>query len=259
MAAELLSRDAFRNGVFSRDRYRCVICKKDAKDAHHVLERRLFNDGGYYLDNGASLCAADHLRAETTELSCEEIRRAAGIRDSLYPSHFHARRYDKWGNPILNDGRRLCGELFEEPGVQRVLQPYLPQFLPHREQPRGLAPETGPTWVRRFVGSPVRMYSDAMYGRLYPLEDPPPGMAALGKRLKNLIPDKFCVEGNWVGRDFHLAFLWNDRICLSVPETKEWAALLDLSWVEPPLGVSTWSRAPEGFSYREFRDKVYEV
>ena len=52
----LLSRDEFREGVFERDGHKCVVCKEQGKDAHHILERRLFNDGGYYLDNGATLC-----------------------------------------------------------------------------------------------------------------------------------------------------------------------------------------------------------
>ncbi len=51
-----MTRDDFRNAVFARDNHRCVICGEPAKDAHHILERRLFPDGGYYLNNGASLC-----------------------------------------------------------------------------------------------------------------------------------------------------------------------------------------------------------
>ncbi len=47
---ELMSRDEFRNTVFKRDGYKCVICGAPAKDAHHLVERRLWgNCGGYYL------------------------------------------------------------------------------------------------------------------------------------------------------------------------------------------------------------------
>ena len=120
----LLSRDEFRESVFNRDHHRCVVCNKDAVDAHHILERRLFSDGGYYVNNGASLCGSCHLRAETTEISVEEIRKCCGIQekdkvipDHLYPDHI----YDKWGNPILPNGRRLRGELFEDISVQKVL------------------------------------------------------------------------------------------------------------------------------------------
>ena len=51
----LLTRDAFRNAVFERDGHLCVICKEPAIDVHHIIERRLFSDGGYYIDNGVSL------------------------------------------------------------------------------------------------------------------------------------------------------------------------------------------------------------
>ena len=36
-----------RNAVFKRDANLCVICHAAASDAHHIMERRLFDDGGY--------------------------------------------------------------------------------------------------------------------------------------------------------------------------------------------------------------------
>lgn len=62
----LLSRDTFRESVFKRDKYTCVICGKEAKDAHHIIDRKLFKDGsqGYFIDNGASLCSSCHIDAE---------------------------------------------------------------------------------------------------------------------------------------------------------------------------------------------------
>ena len=44
----LLTRDQFREGVFKRDNHKCVICRAPAVDAHHIIERRLWTDGGYY-------------------------------------------------------------------------------------------------------------------------------------------------------------------------------------------------------------------
>lgn len=67
-----------------------------------ILERRLWPDGGYYLDNGASLCGYHHIAAEQTVLGCEEIREKAGIADILLPPHLYRdQEYDKWGNPVL--------------------------------------------------------------------------------------------------------------------------------------------------------------
>ena len=66
-------RDAFREGVFARDRHRCVVCRAPAVDAHHLIERRLFPDGGYVLDNGVSLCGAHHREAEATTISVSRV------------------------------------------------------------------------------------------------------------------------------------------------------------------------------------------
>lgn len=133
----LLSRDVFRESVFQRDNHKCVICGNPAKDAHHIIERRLFEDGGYYIDNGASLCEEHHMMAERTILTCEEIREAADIKNIILPGHMYTDvRYDKWGNVYLQNGSRLMGELFYDESVQKILQPILHEFTPYVKYPR---------------------------------------------------------------------------------------------------------------------------
>jgi hypothetical protein len=133
----LLTRDVFRNSVFERDKHLCVICKESAIDAHHILERRLFADGGYYINNGASLCEKHHLLAESTQLSCDEIRQAAGITEIVIPLHFYTDvEYDKWGNEILANGTRVRGELFNDPSVQKILENVLDTFTDRVKYPR---------------------------------------------------------------------------------------------------------------------------
>jgi hypothetical protein len=118
----LLTRDIFKEKAFSRDRHTCVFCSQKAVDAHHILDRSLFSDGGYYLDNGASVCVEHHLQCEMTIISVERVREACGITRSVLPEHFYAdMRYDKWGNPILGNGQRVWGELFHNSGVQKML------------------------------------------------------------------------------------------------------------------------------------------
>lgn len=120
---KLLTRDEFREGVFKRDNHQCVICKEPAKDAHHIMERRLFHDGGYYLDNGASLCHAHHLQAEMTLISTNELREAIGIQKVILPEHLYDdQEYDKWGNILQQNGTRLKGELFFDESVQKILE-----------------------------------------------------------------------------------------------------------------------------------------
>jgi len=127
----LLSREDFRELVFSRDNNCCVVCGKSAGngvklDAHHIIERRLWTDGGYYLDNGATLCDIGkdgcHYKAETTSLSVEDIRRYAGIEKLVLPEDLYADHiYDKWGNVILADGRRTKGALYNDESVKKAL------------------------------------------------------------------------------------------------------------------------------------------
>lgn len=83
-------RSAFRLAVFSRDGYKCRICLKPGKcrqtgtfigpdiprvnlDAHHIISRKKFSDGGYVVDNGISLCDDCHDKAERGEISPEEL------------------------------------------------------------------------------------------------------------------------------------------------------------------------------------------
>ncbi len=85
----LLTRDKFRELVFQRDGGKCVFCEKPAADAHHIIERRLWSDGGYYLDNGASVCPEHHILCEQTLISVEEVRIACGITRIIVPQHLY--------------------------------------------------------------------------------------------------------------------------------------------------------------------------
>lgn len=111
----LLTRDQFRDRVFARDRGRCVLCPAPAVDAHHILDRKLFPDGGYWLNNGASVCGPCHLRCERCEVSVEDVRRAAGIKEPVLPPGLSPDRIlDKWANEVLPNGRRIAGRLGPE-------------------------------------------------------------------------------------------------------------------------------------------------
>lgn len=120
---ELLSREKFKKQVFERDNHKCVFCNKPAVDAHHILDRKLWNDGGYYLSNGASVCEEHHWDCEKTTISVEDVRKACGIKDYVLPSNFlKDLSYDKWGNLVKEDGKRIKGPLFEDSGVQKILK-----------------------------------------------------------------------------------------------------------------------------------------
>lgn len=99
---KLLSRDEFRQQVFNRDNNLCVICKQPAVDAHHIIERKLWPDEGYYINNGASLCEVHHKLAETNHIPPQAIRLYAGIKETIQPPSFISDwDYDKWGNRLI--------------------------------------------------------------------------------------------------------------------------------------------------------------
>jgi len=97
----LLSRKDFREGVLRRDSNKCVVCGADAVDAHHLIERRFWEDEGYHMGNGASVCREHHLLAETNHICPDVVRMYAGIQDKKYPKKFDCEKdYDKWGEVI---------------------------------------------------------------------------------------------------------------------------------------------------------------
>lgn len=141
-ADPLLTRTQFREGTFKRDNHLCVLCRAEGRatpavDAHHIVERRLFPDEGYYLSNGASVCEAHHRLCESTEISCDEVRAAASITTVRLPPQFYETdEIDKWGNGLLPHGRRTRGELWADESVQRVLAPVRDAFTRFVKPPR---------------------------------------------------------------------------------------------------------------------------
>lgn len=118
----LLERAEFSRLVLERSGGKCVACGSEAQDPHHLLDRSLFDDGGYYLSNGVGLCAACRLDAESTVLDARDLRAKAGITNSVLPDHLEVGvRYDKWGDPFVG-AMRLKGEMFFEPQIQKLLE-----------------------------------------------------------------------------------------------------------------------------------------
>jgi len=112
---ELLTRDEFKRQVFAKAKGKCCVpgCDCDAVDAHHIMDRKLWFDGGYYLSNGAALCSKHHLDAEQSRISPAQCLEYMGIDststripDSLKDEYKNISEYhdaissgllDKWG------------------------------------------------------------------------------------------------------------------------------------------------------------------
>jgi hypothetical protein len=273
---ELLTRDEFREGVFARDKGRCVICGAEGKDAHHIIERRLFDDGGYYLDNGATLCEEHHIRAEQTILSCEEIRAAAEINAVVLPNHLYPdERWDKWGNMVLKDGRRIRGELFNDESAQKILSAggVLPLFLKWIKYPRTyhlpnspahtdddrVLPDTSCFQAKRVIitekrdGENTTLYTDYVHARSvdspsHPTRD---WIKNYQSQIGWNIPQgwRLCGENLWAKHSiaydnlasyFEAFSIWDDvNVCLDWDTSLEWFRLIGVEHV-PVLYDGLW-------------------
>lgn len=270
MEPKLLTRDEFREGVFLRDNHKCVICKEPGKDAHHIIERRLFDNGGYFLDNGATLCEKHHIMAEETTLSCEEIRTAAKIKTVIVPEHMYYDNdytYDKWGNIIMPTGIRLKGELFNDESVQKILKQggVLDQFSKYIKYPRTMHLPWSEKMTKddrllkdvdHFIGKEVvvtlkmdgentSMYRDHIHARSLDSGTHPSRkwVKGLWGRMSYEIPEgwRICGENMFavhtisytnLASYFYVFSIWDENNnCLSWDETLEYAELLGLQTV----------------------------
>lgn len=261
----LLSRDDFREGTFARGNHKCVFCDKPAEDAHHIIERRLWPDGGYYLANGASVCSEHHMECERTTISVEDVRYACGITKIIVPPHLYADQpYDKWGNPVLANGQRLKGELFFDESVQKVLREgkVLDLFTDWVKYPRTHHLPWSPGVndddkvmenLEEFMGKRViatekmdgentslyRNYTHArsVDGRSHPSRN---WVKQFWSTISADIPEgwRICGENLYAKHSIHYTDLdtyfmgfsiWNERnICLSWDETVEWFGLIGI-------------------------------
>lgn len=144
ISLKLLTRESFKKEVFNRDKNKCIIlgCNASSDDAHHIIERKLFGEsGGYFIDNGASLCNYHHMEVEKTTISCGHLRTLAKITRVIIPSQLDKEKtYDKWGNEIIVGSRsndsdkplipgdlesiyyRKPGPMFSQDNVQKIIK-----------------------------------------------------------------------------------------------------------------------------------------
>lgn len=275
MEPKLLTRNEFREAVFKRDGYRCVFCGQRAEDtpegkldAHHIIERRLWADGGYYLDNGATVCEEHHLKCEKTLLDVEDVREAAGITKIVVPDQFYPEQpIDKWGNYVLEGGRRTKGELFYDESVQKILYEVMDLFTPYIKYGRTFHLPHSPglhdddkalkdysnfegrrvVITKKMDGENTTAYSDGhVHARSIDSrggEDRAWVKQFLVNNVCFNLPAgwRVCGENLWAEHSIHYDDLksyfygfsiWDERnICLNWEDTKEWFALLGITRV----------------------------
>lgn len=65
-------RARFRKEVFERDRHKCGCNETKNLEAHHIINRNYWKNGGYKLDNGITLCPECHMKAEVYYMTSGE-------------------------------------------------------------------------------------------------------------------------------------------------------------------------------------------
>lgn len=263
---KLLTRDEFRESTFARDNNKCVLCGDPAQDAHHILERRLFDNGGYYLNNGASVCGPCHIKCEETTVSVEDVRIAAGITKVVVPDHMYPdHKYDKWGNHILTNGKRTKGPLFYDESVQKILRQggVLNDFTKYVKYPRTFhlpwsdcvhSDDKVSRWMDNFVGKRIivtekmdgentSLYSDYYHARSVDSANHPSRdiAKALHSQFAHDIPQdwRICCENVYAEHSIHYENLesylygfsvWDEtNTCLNWDETIEWFNLFGVA------------------------------
>ncbi len=280
----LLSRDDFRRLCLERDVHKCVICgRTDDLAVHHIIERRCFSDGGYYVSNGSTLCPEHHIQAEQTTLTVEDIRAACKIDAPAIPDHLYPdERYDKWTNIILPNKTRTKGELFFDESVQKILSAggVLNQFTDHVKYPRTLHLPWSPGatdddrvhqdlshWegeevvvTEKMDGENTNLYTDYYHARSLDSNShhSQSWARAFHAQFGWQIPKgwRVCAENLYakhsIGYDRLKSYLqvfsiWNEHnACLSWDETLFWCELLGLEPV-PVLDKFVWTKETADF------------
>lgn len=141
----LLTRDAFREAVLKRDNNQCVLClSADNLSVHHILERKLWVDGGYYESNGVTLCPEHHILAEACFIMPEDLWTTIGIdiNSVLYPEDLDLdNNYDKWGQEVLYVG---------ESDFIVVPNRFNKEFLKAIKMAGGFSREVNPEWLKQY-------------------------------------------------------------------------------------------------------------
>lgn len=107
-----MTRNDFRQACVQRDDGECLIptCDKPVTtdpegpgEVHHIIERKLWDDGGYFPDNGACVCNEHHRLAEDNVIPPQAFWQWADLPKTLpvsVDSEEHGWNVNKWGEPL---------------------------------------------------------------------------------------------------------------------------------------------------------------
>lgn len=104
-----MTRDEFRTTCVQRDGGECLVpwCSKTVTtdpegpgEVHHIIERELWENGGYVPDNGACVCNEHHRFAEENYIPPQAFWMWLDIERPIIPDQYDTIDIDKWGEKM---------------------------------------------------------------------------------------------------------------------------------------------------------------
>lgn len=149
------NRSQFRENCFERDSQTCIVpwCSRDALDAHHIIERSEWNNGGYIENNGASVCSPHHKAAEKNLIPPQAFWFWLGIDEPVTPEGM-SYNVDKWGDKFDTPPWEEYRDRIKYPSTRHLL----PLYWYDKEttaKERIENDDTGVDSIENFVGIPL--------------------------------------------------------------------------------------------------------
>ncbi|WP_440856997.1 RNA ligase family protein [Pseudomonas syringae] len=127
------------SAVMERDHSTCVVCEALGVTVASILDERLWDAESPDQWNYVCVCMEHLSEISFGKIHPQAIQEIAGLVNISIPTQcYESFSYDRWANQILNDGRRVRGELFWLEDVQAILasENILKLFVPWAKYPR---------------------------------------------------------------------------------------------------------------------------
>lgn len=121
-----LHREEFHKKCFEREEDQCIVpwCTQKPDEAHHIIERDLWDDGGYILENGVSICNHHHQYAESNDIPPQAFWFWLGISDPPLPDAVDTWQINKWGRNFDTPAHEELREWIKYPSSTHMLPLY---------------------------------------------------------------------------------------------------------------------------------------
>lgn len=156
-------REKFREVCVDRDGGGCIAptCPNEVTvdpdgpgEVHHIIERKLWESGGYIPENGASVCNKHHQMAEENEIPPQAFWRWIGVDYPPTPKEIKTDDCNKWGESFSTPPHQDLREYIKYPSTRHMMPLYWESSRGTAEERTG-RDDTGMTSVESFLDIPI--------------------------------------------------------------------------------------------------------